>query len=131
MTLKAIVVEDKSGVADRLSDALAAAGHRVCGVAETASDLAALLGDHQPDIVFIDLDLGERQDGIGVATLLEAGGPLAVVFIVDQADESAQVEESRTVECSARLVRPFTASDLDQAIERAVARAREAANPSL
>ncbi len=130
MALKAIVVEDKSGIADRLSDALAAAGHRVCGVAETAADLASLLGDHQPDIVFIDLDLGERQDGIGVATLLEAGGPLAVVFIV-AADESTQVEESRTVECSARLVSPFSASDLDQAIERAIARAKDAANPSL
>lgn len=129
MALKAIVVEDKAGLADRLSDTLKRGGHVVCGVAETAADLAALLSSHEPDIVFIDLDLGERQDGIGVATLLEAGGPLPVVFVVDPADELAEVEESRTIECSARLDRPFTAEDLEQAIERALRRAKEAAHP--
>lgn len=129
--MKAIVVEDKTDLVDRLSDTLRRLGHEVCGVAPTAARLASLLRDHRPDIVLIDLDLGERQDGIGVATLLEAGGPLPVVFVVQPDEEGAEVEESRTVECSARLVRPFTPSDLEEAIERAVRRAHEAANPQL
>jgi AmiR/NasT family two-component response regulator len=131
MALKAIVVEDKAGVADRLSDTLRRLGHQVCGVAQTAADLASLLREHEPDIVFIDLDLGERQDGIGVATLLEAGGPLPVVFVVEPSEKSAEVEESQTIECSARLVKPFTTEDLEQAIERSIRRARDAAHPQL
>jgi AmiR/NasT family two-component response regulator len=130
MAMKAIVVEDKTELVDRLSDRLMRLGHEVAGVAPTAAHLAALLEDHQPDIVFIDLDLGDRQDGIGVATLLEAGGALPVVFVVQTYEESAEVEESRTVECSARLMRPFTADDLEQAIERAVRRANEAEHPT-
>jgi CheY-like chemotaxis protein len=127
--LKAIVVEDSASLARRLSDALRGLGHEVCGVAATAADLAVLLRDHQPELVVIDLDLGVRQDGIGIATLLEAGGPLPLVFVVEADEKSAEVEESRTIECSARLTRPFTPEDLQRAIVRAADRAKAAAHP--
>jgi CheY-like chemotaxis protein len=129
--LKTIVVEDKGPVAELLSDRLRGLGHEVCGVAPTALELAGLLEDHRPDVVLIDLELGERQDGIGIATLLEAGGPLPVVFVVDPDAERAEVEESRTVQCSARLARPFTDEDLAQAVDRAVSKVQTAAHPKL
>lgn len=131
MALKAIVVEDKAGVAEHLCGMLRDLGHDVRGSARTAADLAALMTDYHPDLVVIDLDLGERQDGIGVATLLEAGGPLPVVFVVNPDEEKAEVEESRSIECSATLQTPFTPKTLQHAIERAIGRAKEAADPKL
>ncbi len=131
MTLKIIVVEDKADVAGHLEQALRDLGHRVCGVARGGGDLADLLQTCEPDLVTISLDLGERQDGIGVAIVLKAAESIPVVFIADRSEEEAEIEESRTIGGSARLYRPFTLDDLARAIERAIRRVEEAKDTDL
>ena len=131
MTLKIIVVEDKADLAGHLQQALGELGHEVCGVARGGGDLAALLREHEPDLVTISLGLGERQDGIGVAIVLEAAQSIPVVFIADHREEVAAIEESRTIGGSARLYRPFTHDDLAQAIDRAIRRVEDAKDADL
>lgn len=131
MALKVIVVEDRRDVAGALREHLRDLGHEVFGVASNAADLADLLRQHEPDLVTIDLDLGEQQDGMGIAILLEAAGVVPVVFITNPDDSQAAIEESRTIECTARLRRPFTRADLAVAIDRAVQRAGEVKHADL
>lgn len=131
MALKIIVVEDKPEVVGHLRRALQDLGHEVCGVAREASDLADLLRSHRPDLVTINLDLGERQDGMGVAIVLEAAGPVPVVFVADPGEQVSEIEESRTIEGTARLYRPFTKDDLAGAIDRALRRVQEAKDADL
>ena len=125
MMLKTIVLEDEDLIAQDLAQTLRELGHEVCGIAHQVAELASLMQQHTPDLVTIDVNLGERHDGIGVATVLEAAGPLPIVFVTGAADEQEQ-EEMRCIEGAALVLKPFTRETLKAAIELAVARAQEA-----
>lgn len=130
MTLKTIVIEDEASVADSLVQMLRSLGHAVCGVARRTADLPSLLAEHDPDLVTIDVDLGQRREGMGVATALEAGGSVPIVFVVGVVDE-AEHEDLRAIECSAVLIKPFTADQLAATIREAQDRTRRDRNPEL
>jgi DNA-binding response OmpR family regulator len=130
MALKTIVIEDERPVADSLERMLKGLGHTVCGVARRTADLAPLLARYEPDLVTIDVDLGERRDGIGVATALEAGGALPIVFIVGVVDE-AEHDELCAIEGAVILIKPFTGEQLAASIAEALDRMRRDLNPEL
>lgn len=125
MALKIIVLEDDAVIAEAIAQALQDLGHEVCGLATSVWDMAALLAMHEPDLVTIDLNIGERHDGIGVATALQAGGPLAVVFITGAA-EDRDLEQIKAVPGSSVVLKPFTTPDLRMGLALAWTRAREA-----
>jgi AmiR/NasT family two-component response regulator len=125
MMLKTIVLEDEDLIAQDLAQTLRDLGHEVCGIAHRVVELAPLMQQHAPDLVTIDVNLGDRRDGIGVATVLEAAGPLPIVFVTGAADEQEQ-EEMRTIEGAALVFKPFTRETLKAAIDLALARTREA-----
>jgi DNA-binding response OmpR family regulator len=122
--LKAIVVEDDHLIAEGLAQTLQDLGHHVCGIAHDVAELSALLGEHDPDLVTMDVNLGQGREGLGVATVLEATGPLAIVFVTGTISEEQQ-EDIRTTECAALVLKPFTPAQLAVAIEIALERTRE------
>ena len=130
MTLKTIVLEDEPFVAEAIAQMLRDLGHQVCGVAHHARDLPPLLVEHEPDLVTIDVNLGERHDGIGVATVLEAGGSLPVIFITGAADEQEK-EEILAIESAVLLMKPFTQDELAAAIQQALDRAETDLSPDI
>lgn len=130
MTLKTIVLEDEPLVAETIADMLRGLGHHVCGVAHDGRDLPRLLSEHEPELVTIDVQLGGGRDGIGVATLLESGGCLPIVFITGAVDEQEQ-EEILAIEGATLLYKPFTADQLAEAIAAALQRAQEDCAPEL
>ncbi len=130
MTLKTIVLEDEPLVAETIAQMLRDLGHEVCGVAHSASELPALLSAHEPDLITIDVNLGDRHDGVGVATLLEYAGCLPIVFITGGVDEEER-GDIQAVEGSTLLLKPFTTDQLAAAIQAAQDRAREDCSPEL
>ena len=130
MTLKTIVLEDEPLVAETIAQMLRDLGHEVCGVAHSAGDLPALLAAHEPELITIDVNLGERHDGVGVATLLESAGCLPIVFITGGVDDE-QRADIQAVEGAVLLLKPFTSEQLAEAVEAAQDRAREDCAPEL
>jgi DNA-binding response OmpR family regulator len=122
MALRIMVVEDKPELATCMMRAIEALGHTLHGLARNGSEVADLLSKGDPDVVTIDMDLGGRQDGMGLAVVLEAAGAIPVVFVTSNDAEVTEIEESRTIEGSSRLFRPFNADDLAHAIDKAKAR---------
>ena len=130
MTLKTIVLEDEPLVAETIAQMLRDLGHDVCGVAHSAGDLPALLSTYDPELITIDVNLGDRHDGVGVATLLESAGCLPIVFITGQVDDEER-GDILAVEGSTLLLKPFTLDQLAAAIQDAVERAKEDCSPEL
>ena len=130
MTLKTIVLEDEPLIAEAIAQMLRDLGHQVCGVAHSAGELPALLSAHEPELITIDVNLGDRHDGIGVATLLESAGCLPIVFITGGVDEEER-QDILAVEGSTLLLKPFTVDQLAMAIQEAVQRAQEDCSPEL
>jgi DNA-binding response OmpR family regulator len=122
--LKAIVVEDDVLIAEGVAQTLRDLGHDVCGVAHDVAQLSALLGQHEPDLVTMDLNLGQGREGLGVATVLEATGPVAIVFVTGTVSQEQQ-DDIRTTECAALVLKPFTSAQLAAAIDFALERTRE------
>ncbi|HUO23036.1 MAG TPA: response regulator [Caulobacteraceae bacterium] len=123
--LKVIVVEDQTAVARTLVDTLAALGHQVCGVASDVLEMAGLLQRFSADLLTIDLNLGKLHEGVGVATALQAAGPIPIVFVTGAASDE-QKADIRALEAAALVIKPFTADQLRIGIALAFERARKA-----
>lgn len=121
-SLQCLVVENEELLAAGLAQMLRDAGHQVAGIATHIRELATLLARCEPDLVALDLDLGRGTEGIGIATVLQATGRLAIVFVAEKA-EPVDVEEIASIEGASLLLRPFAMADLVMAIEQAVSRA--------
>lgn len=124
-SLKTFVVERSRPAAAGLAQMLRAIGHDVRGEADDVSGLAALFAREAPDLVALDLDLEEGNEGLGLATVLQATGPLAIVFVTESADAPDR-EAIRSIEGAALLLKPFGAPELRTAIALAFERARAA-----
>jgi len=123
--LNVLVVERAPSVTAELSQALAEIGHQVCAVAKDLSEVAQVLERLTPDVIALGMDLSEGNEALGLATVLEATGPLPIVFVADTVDEPDR-NQIRAIECTALLVRPFGAHELRFALALAVERARAA-----
>ena len=98
-------------------------GHEVCGVANDAAGLAALLHKVTPDLITLDIDLGAGGEGLGLATLLEATGMVPIVFVAGGVDDQ-QRDAIHSIEGTALLVKPFTEPELRIAIALAFEKVR-------
>jgi CheY-like chemotaxis protein len=121
-SLKTFVVEPVGPEAAGLSRMLREIGHDVCGVAQDISQLAALFERHTPDLIALDLQLDHGNEGLGLATVLQATGPIPIVFVAAAADGPDR-EGIRSIEGTALLIRPFAAPELRTAIALAFERA--------
>jgi AmiR/NasT family two-component response regulator len=123
--LKTFVVETNGAEASGLSAMLGRIGHEVCGVVGEVSGLPQLFERATPDLIALDLKLDEGNEARGLATVLQATGPIPIVFITGSVDRPEQ-DVIRSIEGTALLVRPFGELELRTAIALAFGRARAA-----
>ena len=85
----ALVVEDHALMRALVSDALTHAGFDV-HARSSASDAIADFDAIDPDVLITDIDLGERPNGLDLATIIQARAPhLAVVFLTNYPQTAA------------------------------------------
>jgi AmiR/NasT family two-component response regulator len=123
--LKAFVVETGGPDPSGLSAMLVRIGHEVCGVAGEVSGLAELIERTTPDLIALDLKLDEGNEARGFATVLQATGPIPIVFVTGGVDWPER-DEIRSIVGTALLIRPFGERELRTAIALALGRARAA-----
>lgn len=99
---------------------LAEEGYDVVAEAADGEQAVALVREHRPDVVFLDVKM-PRLDGITAAERIneERLAPVVMLTAFSQRD---LVERARDAGVMAYLVKPFNRSDLAPAIEMAVAR---------
>jgi DNA-binding response OmpR family regulator len=122
---KTFVVEASGAEASGLSAMLSHIGHEVCGVAGNVSGLAQLFERTTPDLIALDLNLDEGNEARGLATVLQATGPIPIVFVTGSADWPER-DGIRSIVGTALLIRPFGVLELRTAIALAFERARAA-----
>lgn len=83
VTRRAMLVEDTTPLRTLLAASLESAGFEVvaCG---SSSEAIKAFGKCDPDVLIADIDLGERPNGVELATILRAQAPyLGVVFVTN------------------------------------------------
>jgi DNA-binding NarL/FixJ family response regulator len=80
---RALLVEDSTPLRALMSAALESAGFGVVACA-SASEAIKVFGKHDPDVLIADIDLGDRPNGVELATILRAQAPyLGIVFVTN------------------------------------------------
>jgi DNA-binding response OmpR family regulator len=106
-----MIVEDEVLVAMALRDELEDAGYRVLDLTDRHSEAVAVAQKFPPDLALVNIQLGGRDDGIGLAENLKALG-VPVLFI------SGQVSRARSAQTVAigSLPKPYSAADMVLAV---------------
>lgn len=116
--LRILVVEDEALIGELFADVLVGLGHDVCAIAANELDAISAAHRYRPDLMIVDVRLGL---GSGVSAVVEImrHGFIPHVFI--SGDPSAVIALRPG---AVTLQKPFFASDLSRAIQRALGAAR-------
>jgi CheY-like chemotaxis protein len=101
-----LLVEDNALVVGALRMLLEETGHRVSEASTVAAAARILLSD-PPDVVLLDLTLG-NEDGLSLMSSIDVGrGPRPIVVALTGHDDVATVERCTAAGCRAVLVKPI------------------------
>jgi CheY-like chemotaxis protein len=113
-----LVVEDELHATLRLVDDLAELGLHIVGVATTADEAVHLATTKQPDLVMMDIRLGQASDGIEAAARIKAERVLPIIFVTGAADAATHARAHK-VGPVAVLMKPFSNEQLLSALSKA------------
>lgn len=114
-----LIVEDEILVARDLEQQLTALGYLVVGIAASGEDALALIAEHQPQLVLMDIRLQGEMDGIATAEEVRNRFSLPVIFLTAHADQ-ATVQRARVTEPFGYILKPFDERELNTIVEMAI-----------
>lgn len=115
-----MIAEDEALIRLDLAEMLAEEGYDVVGQAGDGEAAIALVMEHRPDLVVMDVKM-PKLDGIAAASQI-AAARIAPVVMLTAFSQRELVERARDAGAMAYLVKPFSKSDLVPAIEMAISR---------
>jgi diguanylate cyclase (GGDEF)-like protein len=119
--LKILIVEDESITALDVSFELTKIGYEVCGMEDTASRAIASVQKNKPDLILMDIRLGDGGDGVEAAKQISQDHDLPIVFLTAHSDGQTL---SRALDVSpyGYIVKPFRSDELRVAIQLALSK---------
>ncbi len=111
-----LIVEDDPLTAMSLETGLVSPEFEICGVASDYRQAVKLIKVEKPDLLLVDIELGEGQaDGIAVAREMRRLRSAPVIYLTGMVEESI-FEEARETEPVAYLQKPFRISEVSRQI---------------
>ncbi len=120
---RVVIAEDEALIRLDLAEMLGEEGYDVVGQAGDGEAAIALVMEHRPDLVVMDVKM-PKLDGIAAASQI-AAARIAPVVMLTAFSQRELVERARDAGAMAYLVKPFSKSDLVPAIEMAMSRFAE------
>jgi two-component system, response regulator PdtaR len=113
--LRILVVEDDAMIGVLLAETLEDLGHVVCAVETDAANAVAAAARHHPDVMIVDVGLGEAS-GVAVVKEILLSGFVPHVFATGDALRDLSLGSEAVL-----IQKPFRGPDILRAIERALA----------
>jgi two-component system, response regulator PdtaR len=113
--LRTLIVEDDAMIGGLLAETLEGLGHAVSAVENNVDNAVAAASRCRPDLMIVDVGLGQAS---GIAAVKESlrGGFVPHVFVTGDAVTATPLGADTVL-----IRKPFRVSDLDLAIQRALA----------
>lgn len=121
-SLRVLIVEDELMVAWHLESMLEEMGHEVAAIAPTAEAAEAEFRKLEPDLVFMDVNLGPGASGVDVARRLLAWRETPLVFVTAYGDARTRAAMAEAAPNSPVLSKPVSPSELARSLETALRR---------
>jgi CheY-like chemotaxis protein len=113
--LRILIVEDDVMIGGLLAETLEDLGHVVCAVETNAANAVAAAARHHPDLMIVDVGLGETSGVAAVKEILRSGF-VPHVFATGDALRDLSLGPNAVL-----IQKPFRGPDIVHAIERALA----------
>jgi two-component system, response regulator PdtaR len=115
--LRTLVVEDDAIIGKLLAETLEGLGHTVCAVETNVAKAVGAASYWRPDLMIVDVGLGEASGLTAVKEILRSRFT-PHVFVTSNAVRGMPLDPDTIL-----IQKPFRVSDLEQAIQRALATA--------
>ncbi len=115
--LRTLVVEDDATIGELLAETLEGLGHTVCAVERNVAAAVAAASHWRPDLMIVDVGLGEASGIAAVKEILRSEFVPHVFVTGDRVRGMTLGPEAVLIQ------KPFRVSDLERAIERALSAA--------
>ncbi len=115
--LRALVVESDPMIGELLAETLDGLGHTVCAVERNVADAVTAASHWRPDLMIVDVGLGEA-GGIAAVKEILRSGFVPHVFVAGDSLRGLPLAPETVL-----IQKPFRVSDLERAIERALSAA--------
>ena len=114
-----LVVEDEPIISHNITRHLEYLGYRIAGVASSAAQAQAIIGESGADVVLMDIHLDGEVDGISLATIIQEEYSIPVVYLSGLMDDDT-LERAKITHPFGYVSKPFTRRELQIAIEIAL-----------
>ncbi|KPK02638.1 MAG: hypothetical protein AMK71_01575 [Nitrospira bacterium SG8_35_4] len=114
-----MIVEDEWIIADDLRKCLEGMDYRVSSVAASGEEALSIIEMDRPDLVLMDIILGEKMNGIEAAESIRSRFNIPHIFITDKSDQG-MLDKAKETEPYGYLLKPFDDQKLHAAIEMAL-----------
>lgn len=119
--VRILIVEDEPLIAEDLRAHLEELGYEVCGTCDNALDAMSGIAERKPDLLLLDINLGDGADGVQLAGKLKAKHRMPFIFVTSHSDK-ATLERVKPLRPAGFIIKPFDENDLRAQIELALAR---------
>jgi len=117
--IKLLVVEDESIVAMDIKMRLQNLGYTVPAIAYSGEDAIRMAAETRPDIVLMDIMLGEGMDGVEAAEHIRQNFDIPVIYLTAYADEKT-LSRAKITKPYGYILKPFEERELYSNVEIAI-----------
>lgn len=116
---RVMIIEDEPLIAEDISACLQRREYCVTGIVYTSEDAIPEIEKQQPDIILLDINLDNGQQGIDIARQINKDFQLPFVYLTSYSDKKT-LELAKDTEPAGYIVKPFTEAGLFAALEIAL-----------
>jgi len=120
-SVRILIVEDEPLIAEDLRAHLEELGYEVCAACDNALDAMAEIAAHAPDLLLLDINLGDGADGVQLAERVNAKYKVPFIFVTSHSDK-ATLDRVKPLRPAGFIIKPFDENVLRSQIEIALAR---------
>ncbi|MEO6253999.1 MAG: response regulator transcription factor [Ferruginibacter sp.] len=117
--VRVLIVEDEPIIAEDIAASLKKNDFLVTGICYTAVQAEKQLTENLPDIVLLDINLKNGEEGIELAKKINAGYKIPFVFLTSYSD-SKTLQQAKSTGPSGYIVKPFSSGGLYATLEVAI-----------
>ena len=108
---KILIVEDEPAIAEDLMDILELEGFQVSSIVHSYDQALSVLAIDKPDLIFLDIALKGRENGMDVAEVINEKFNIPFIFLTSFSDAET-IKKAAALKPSGYLVKPFKERDI-------------------
>lgn len=116
--LKILIVEDEPLIADHIEQYVLDSGFKSAGICDNYSDAKQIIQKENPDLILLDINLGDGPDGIDIAHYINQQHKKPFIFISSNTDTKT-LERVKLTNPYGFIVKPFKVNDIQTQINLA------------